>query len=105
MENELLELSDIVMVESPVTDTDVEILGDTDGLFDTEGELVSEYVIVFFTLLELVWVRDDKALNDIVVETVLVTPVGNAVLLTVLVKIELLVPETVLLNVLLGDNE
>ena len=54
MENELLELSDIVMVESPVTDTDVEILGDTDGLFDTEGELVSEYVIVFFTLLELV---------------------------------------------------
>jgi hypothetical protein len=40
-----------------------------------------------------------------VVETVLVTPVGNAVLLTVLVKIELLVPETVLLNVLLGDNE
>jgi len=54
LENELLELSDIVMVESSVTDTDGEILGDTDGLFDTEGEFVSEYVFVFFTLLELV---------------------------------------------------
>jgi len=40
-----------------------------------------------------------------VVDTVLVTPVGNVVLLTVLVKIELVVTETVLLNVLLGDNE
>jgi len=40
-----------------------------------------------------------------VVETVLVTPVGNAVLLTVLVKIGLVDTENLLLNVLLGDNE
>ena len=66
---------------------------------------MSEYVLVFCGLLELIWVRDDNPVYDTVVETVLVTPVGKVVILTVFVGIEVNDTDIVLLDVLLGVNE